>query len=242
MFEYQSIHIHYKFIDNNSDKSLIFLHGWGQNIEMMEPIAQAFIHDANLLLVDLPGFGKSEEPKEIWSLEDYANMLHTLVKKLKLKNNILIGHSFGGKIALCYATAYETKKLVLLSSPYKVAIPKPSLKVKILKQLAKIPFLKKVALKMKKKMGSQDYRNASPKMRSILVKHVNTDLTEICQKITCPTIIIWGTNDKTVSIENAYELEKLIPDSAVIEYAGGTHFAYLENKNKTISIIKAFME
>ncbi len=242
MFVYQDIHIHYKFIDNNSEKTLLFLHGWGQNIEMMEPIAKPFMNEYNVLILDLPGFGKSSEPKTVWSLEDYATMVNAFVKKFKLKYLILIGHSFGGKIAILYASMYSVEKLILLASPYKVAIPNPSLKVKVLKKLAKMPGLKTIAEKMKKNMGSTDYKNASPKMRAILVKHINTDATENCKKITCPTIMIWGTKDSAVPLSDAYELEKLISNSAVIEYPNCTHYAYLEDKIKTINIIKSFIE
>ena len=241
MFHYQDIYIHYTYKNNNSKKTLVYLHGWGQNIEMMEPIAKPFSEEENILILDFPGFGKSGEPKEVWSLSDYATMVHSLVEKLKIKKPIIIGHSFGGKVAIFYASMFEIEKLVLLASPYKVAIPKVSFKVRVLKKLAKIPLLKTIANQMKKNMGSTDYKNASPKMRSILVKHINTDATEVCKKIKCPTLIIWGTKDEAVPLRDAYEINGLIPNSAVIEYANNTHYAYLEDLNKTIKILKSFI-
>ena len=241
MYNYQDINIFYTYTNNNSSKTLIYLHGWGQNIQMMEPIAKPFMHEHNILIIDLPGFGKSEEPKTTWSLQDYATMLNNLVNHLKIKNPILIGHSFGGKIAIVYAALYQTSKLVLIASPYKVAIKKISLKIKILKKLAKIPFLTNLVEKIKKNMGSTDYRNATKQMRDILVKHINTDVSTNCTKIKCPTIILWGTKDTAVDIKNAYEIEKLIYDAAVIPYEGCTHYVYLEDLNKTIKIIKSFI-
>lgn len=241
MFHYEDINIHYTYVNNSSKKTLVYLHGWGQNIEMMMPIAKPFMQSENILIIDLPGFGKSGEPKTVWSLADYATMVYELLNKLDLKNPIVIGHSFGGKVALFYASMYKIEKLVLLASPYKVANPKVSLKVKLLKKLAKIPLLKQIAENCKKNMGSTDYRNASPKMRSILVKHINTDATEICKKINCPTIMIWGTKDTAVPLKDAYEMEKLIKNSAVLEYPEKTHYAYLEDINKTINILKSFI-
>ena len=158
------------------------------------------------------------------------------------ENTILIGHSFGGKLSLLYASMYPVKKLVLFGSPFKVKKNPNSLKVKTLKKLKTLPGLKNIAEIMKKHMGSTDYRNASPMMRDILVKHVNTDITENVKKITCPTIIIWGTNDAAVPITDAYDLEKLIKDSAVIPYEGCTHYAYLERLGQTNSIIKNFIK
>lgn len=241
MFTYNDVSVNYEFIDNKKDLTLIYLHGWGQNIEMMIPIAKPFTKDYNVLIIDLPGFGKSSEPKSIWSLDDYSELIHEFVKQLKLKKVVLIGHSFGGKISIVYASKYKVEKLILLSSPYKVEIKKQPFKVKVLKRLAKFPGFKNLANYFKKKIGSTDYKNASPMMRDILVKHVNTDLTDELKKISAPTIIIWGTNDVTVDISSAYEIEKLIKDAAVIAYEGLTHFAYLEDKQKTINIIKSFI-
>ena len=240
-FIYKDVSINYSYYDNESDSSLIFLHGWGQNIEMMMGLAKPFIKKNKVLLIDLPGFGLSEEPKEVWDLYDYAGMVHELVKKLKLKNIVLIGHSFGGKISICYSLKYDTKKLILLASPYKKAIKKETIKTKSLKALKKVPVLKKLEGYVKKHVGSTDYRNASEMMRKILVKHVNTDLTEEVKNIKCPTVLVWGTHDEAVSYKDALELEKLIPNAGLVTYEGCTHYAYLERLHQTINVINSFI-
>ena len=240
-FIYKDISINYSYYDNESEISLIFLHGWGQNIDMMMSLAKPFIKRHKVLLIDLPGFGLSEEPKTIWSLDDYAEMVHELVKKLKLKNTILIGHSFGGKISICYSLKYDTRKLVLLASPYKKAIKKDSLKTKLLKVLKKVPLLNKLEEYFKKHIGSTDYRNASVMMRKILVKHVNTDLSDEVKNIKCPTLLIWGTLDEAVKYEDALELEKLIPNAGLVTYEGCTHYAYLERLGQTVNVINSFL-
>ena len=79
-------------------------------------------------------------------------------------------------------------------------------------------------------------------MREILVNHVNTDISENVKKINVSTIIIWGTKDYTVSLNEAYELEKLIPDSAVIAYENCTHYAYLENLGQTVNVLNSFIK
>ena len=240
-FEYKNTKINYTFYDNNSNKCIIFLHGWGQNIDMMLPIAKPFIKKNNVLIIDLPGFGKSEEPKEVWTIYDYAEMVHKLAEQLKMKNPILIGHSFGGKITLVYAIKYKTRKIVLLASPYKVSMKKPSVKTKILKGLKKVPVLNKLEPYAKKHLGSTDYRNASEMMRKILVNHVNLDLTSEVSKIDVPTLLVWGTNDTEVPYNDALELEKLISNCGLVTYEGCTHYAYLERLNQTINVLKSFI-
>ncbi len=242
MFKYKDININYKDTGLKDGKVIVYLHGWGQNIAMMEPIAKPMRETHRTIILDLPGFGSSDEPQEVWSLNDYVEMLHEFLKSLKIKNVNLIGHSFGGKISLLYASIYPVERLILLASPYKIKISKPSLKMRILKKAKTIPGLGGIAEKMKKRMGSTDYKNASPMMRDILVKHVNTDLTEAAKKIKCPTFIIWGTADEAVPVEDAYELERLIKDSGLTVYEGSTHYAYLERLSQTIAIIKSFIK
>lgn len=234
---YKNTSINYVFYDNKSNINLIYLHGWGQNIEMMMPIAKPFTDKYNVLIIDLPGFGLSDEPKEAWTLYDYADMVNFFAKEFKLDSPILIGHSFGGKISICYALKYKTKKLVLLAAPYDRKITKPTLKMKVFKILKKTPF----ASLAKKHMGSLDYRNASDMMRNVLVKHVNTDLKEEVKKIKCPTLLIWGTNDEAVDYNDALVLEKLIPDCGLVTYEGCSHYAYLERLNQTVNILKSFI-
>ena len=230
------------YIDYGSgENTIVLLHGWGQNIEMMRPVGDKLSKENRIIIVDLPGFGNSSEPDTIWTIYDYAECINKLLNELNVDNPIMIGHSFGGKIALEYASKYKTKKLVLFGSPFKKMILKLSTKTKILKFFKKVPIINKLEGFAKKHIGSTDYKNASETMRKILVEHVNLDITEDVKKIKCPTIIIWGTLDKAVDIEIAYELEKLINDAAVITYEGCSHYAYLERLNQTVNIIKNFI-
>ena len=242
MFEYQNIKINYKDYGNKEGKTIVYLHGWGQNIEMMEPIANPFEKSHRLIILDLPGFGKSEEPKYPWSLDDYVEMIHSLLQELHIEKPILVGHSFGGKLSLMYAIKYDVEKLVVLASPYKVKIKEPSKKVKFLKKFKNVPILNKVADRIKRHMGSTDYRNATPIMRDILVKHVNTDITNELNKIKCPTLAIWGTLDTAVPYEDGVELEHLINNCGLVTYEGNTHYAYLERLNQTIKVLESFFK
>ena len=233
--------INYIYYDNKSKINLVFLHGWGQNIEMMSSLAKPFCKKYNVLILDLPGFGESVEPNEVWSIYDYADMLDEMLKELKIKNPILVGHSFGGKISLAYAIKYKPSKIVLLASPFKKNIKKPTLKMKIYKAIKKIPVLKNLESFVKKHVGSTDYKNASEMMRKILVSHVNLDLSDEVNKIKCPSLLIWGTNDSAVSIEDGETLEKLIPNAGLVKYEGCTHYAYLERLDQTIRVINSFI-
>ena len=236
------IDINYIRYGNKKGKTLVFLHGWGQNIQMMKFISDYFEDKFDLIVIDLPGHGESAAPTKALEVVDFVNIIHDLLKKLKVEKPILVGHSFGGKISLLYASMYPVEKLVLFAPAFKKEIKKLTLKQKLLKTAKKIPVLNKLEGFAKRHIGSEDYRNASPIMREILVNTVNTDIREDIKKIRVSTILIWGTNDKAVSIESAYELENLLTDAGLIVYEGLSHYAYLEDKIRTINIMKSFLE
>lgn len=231
------------YIDYGKSKSqaIVLLHGWGQNIEMMKSVGDQFQENFRIIIPDLPGFGQSSEPKYPWELEEYVKFLEEFLTNLKVLNPIIIGHSFGGKIGLLYASRNKVEKLIGLASPYKQQIKKETLKVKVLKTAKKIPLLNKLEGFAKKHIGSTDYKNASEMMRKIMVNHVNCDITEDVKKIKCPTLLIWGTMDMAVSIDDAYELEKLIDNCGLVTYDGCSHYAYLERLGQTISVLNSFL-
>lgn len=222
-------------------KNIVLLHGWGQNIEMMDSLGKKLMEDAVITIVDLPGHGKSEEPYKELQIYDFAEILKILLDKLKIKNPILIGHSFGGRIAIIYASKYEVEKLILFGAPCIRKNKKLSLKVKILKFLKKVPLINKLENFAKKNIGSRDYKNATPMMRQILVNTVNEDLTEQAKKIKCPTLLIWGDKDLEAPVEDAKDLEKIMKDAGLIIYPDGTHYTYIEFQETIINVIKSFI-
>ena len=172
------VFINYIQYGNKKGKDVVLLHGWGQNIEMMDPIGKALSKDFHITILDLPGFGSSSEPTYGYTIYDYYEIFSKFLEELKIESPILIGHSFGGRISIIYSAKKKVEKLILLSSPFKRSTKKNSVKVKILKTLKKVPVIKDLEHYMKTKIGSTDYKNATPTMRTVLVNVVNEDLTE----------------------------------------------------------------
>ena len=230
------------YIQYGEGSDIVLLHGWGQNIKMMEPIGEKLASKFKVTILDLPGHGNSSEPKEALTIYDFCEILKEFLDKLKIDNPIIIGHSFGGRIAIIYASHYDTEKLILLGAPCVRKKEKLGLKIKTLKQLKKIPVLNKFEEFAKRHIGSRDYRNANPIMRQILVNTVNEDLSDCARKIKCPTLLIWGEQDEEAPVEDAKILEKLIDDSGLIIYPNGSHYTYLEFLNPVCKVIKTFIE
>lgn len=236
------IYVNYVQYGNKDGKNIVLLHGWGQNIEMMDPIGKRLEKDFYITNIDLPGHGKSDEPKKEYNIYDYYQIIKKLLNKLNIENPILIGHSFGGRISIIYAAKEKVDKLVLLASPFKKSTKSDSLKVKILKFLKKVPVINKLAPYMKTKIGSRDYKAASPIMRQILVNTVNEDLEKYLRNIKCPTLLIWGTNDREASIEDAKYAEEIMDNAGLVVYEGCTHYAYLERIDQTIRVLNSFFK
>lgn len=235
----ENVEINYIQYGNEKGKDILLLHGWGQNIEMMKPVGDNFQDRFRISILDLPGFGESEEPKKPWMLEDYKRMLEEFIKKTKIKKPIIIGHSFGGRLAIKYSANNNIDKLVLFGSPCIRKKEKLSLSTRILKGLKKLPGLNEFGEYMKKYIGSRDYKAASPIMRETLVQIINEDLSKCAKEIEEPTLLIWGENDTEAPLEDAKDLEKIMPDAALITLQG-THYAYLENLGQVVNILNNF--
>ncbi len=233
----KNIDVHY--IQYGSGKDILFLHGWGQNIEMMKPLADCFCDRFRVTILDLPGFGMSEEPDTVWSIESYNDMLEEFTDKLEIKKPIVIGHSFGGRLAIRFSARNPIEKLVLFGSPCIRIQEELPITVKILKSLKQIPGLNSFGEYMKKYIGSRDYKAATPIMRQTLVQVVNEDLSKYAREIEEPTLLIWGENDTEAPVFEAKELEKIMIDAALIVLPG-THYAYLENLSQVVSILNHF--
>ncbi|MDD5835630.1 MAG: alpha/beta hydrolase [bacterium] len=232
-------HIFYDQVGRGS-RDVVLLHGWGQNMEMMRPLANKIEGDYKFTIIDLPGFGSSSEPDNELDIFEYTGLIEKFLQELKITNPIIIGHSFGGRIAIIYASRNKTEKVVLFGAPC-IREYKPTFKEKVLKALKKIPFTKDLVEVAKQYIGSTDYKNASPVMRKLLVNTINQDLSDCAKKITAPTLLIWGTLDTAAPIELARKLVPELKDGAIIEIPGATHYAYLERIDYVSNVLEIFL-
>lgn len=227
------------YIQYGEGKDIVLLHGWGQNIQMMKPLGDQFCDKYRITILDLPGFGESDEPHDVWTVGDYSDFMESFLKKVGVKKPIMIGHSFGGRVAIRYSARNPIEKLVLFGSPCIRVDEELPMSVKILKKLKQLPGLNELGEYMKKYIGSRDYKAASPTMRKILVEVVNEDLSKYAREIEEPTLLIWGEQDTEAPLNDARQLEKIMIDAGLIVLPG-THYAYLENLSVVTNILNKF--
>lgn len=231
---------------------VILMHGWGCNHSTVKSIASCLEDGMRVISLDLPGHGKSEEPKTVWGTNDFANLIEELIKTLSLNNPSLIGHSFGGRTSIALASKnINLNKIVLVDSAG--ITPKRSLKYyykiysyKTLKNLTLLFLGKKNGRefleKYIKKKGSADYQAASPMMRVIMSKCVNEDLRELMPSIKAPVLLIWGDNDTATPLSDAKTMEKLIPDAGLVSFPNCGHYSFLDNHIGFKAVIREFFK
>lgn len=230
---------------------LILMHGWGcsgKTVEFIERIAA----DSNCQVynVDFPGFGESSEPHETWGVEEYTCLIEELERVENIVKPILIGHSFGGRVAILFGSRNETDKIILVDAAG--VKPKRKLKYyikvysfKTLKSLWRLLLPKEKAERMieeyRKKRGSADYSSSSPRMRQILSKVVNEDLRHVMPAIKSPTLLIWGKEDTATPIRDAKIMNRLIPDSGLVEFENAGHYSFLDQPARFRAVLSNFL-
>ncbi|MER2233565.1 MAG: alpha/beta hydrolase, partial [Leuconostoc mesenteroides] len=86
-------------IQGEGSGKVILLHGWGCEMSMMQPVADALKGDHQVLLIDFPGHGKSGRPPEPWGVPEYAECLKALLERTGFTPCSVIAHSFGCRVA-----------------------------------------------------------------------------------------------------------------------------------------------
>ncbi len=206
---------------------VLALHGWGRRGADF----RQSLHDLPALAPDLPGFGASPAPDFVIGAEGYADIVAQILDVFD-GPPVLVGHSFGGRVAVCLAAKMPERvgPLVLTGVPLARRAPKlPSMGYRIVRKLNELGLFSDDRLEAeRKKRGSADYRAADGVMREILVKVVNESYEDQLRQIASPVKMIWGEIDKEVSVASAQVADRLLRDSKLEILEGVGHHVPLE--------------
>lgn len=214
---------------------ILFMHGWGQNKEMMIPLIEELKNKYKCVVLDLPGFGKSDFNNEK-NLEEYVSNIRCFLEENNMLPKYVVGHSFGGKLCVEYYLKYkDISKMFIIASP----ILKPKRKLSYYYKIYKYKMLKKIKQKKKVEGGSEDYKHCPSYMKNFFVNVVNTHYDSRVKDILVPTVLLWGDKDNQVPLNRGEKLNKLIENSD-LHIVKGSHFAYLENLQFTKLLLNKF--
>jgi len=228
------INLHYHEVGSGSP--VLLLHGWGSSVDSFKYLEKYLAPNLHIISLDLPGFGGSELPQTAWTLNDYVELVKSFLAKLEIRNPAVVGHSFGGRIAICLGSQGLASKIILANSagvrPHRSAIYYVKVySYKLAKQLLMfVPAKVRPILldKLQQRFGSRDYRAANPVLRKTLVNVVNDDLTSLLPNIKVPTLLIWGENDTETPVYQAEAMEKKIPDAGLVVLKNAGHYSFLD--------------
>ena len=234
-------------------KKLLILPGWGSNSERWQRVKELLEKNRiEALILDLPGFGQTSSPEKPWSREDYINWIFQKIKEKNWDEFNLLGHSFGGGLAVKMATNFPGKieKLILLSP---AIIKRRSIKTYLFywiaylgKKIFSLPGFRIFYPQVQKLIyilaGTRDYYLADGMMKETMKKIWKEEpLEELLEKIKIKTLILWGKRDDVLPLKDAFFLKEKIKNSELKIIPKARHSPHREAPEELAEILVQFI-
>lgn len=211
-----------------SERPLVLaLHGWRRDRGDFRPL---LADGEPALAVDLPGFGMSPPPPEPWGPADYAAFLDAELLSEMAERFVVIGHSYGGRVALHLAArrADRVAGAVVAGAPFfppPGAAAKPALGYRLVRSLARSGLVSDRRLEAaRRRHGSADYRAAEGVMRAVLVKSLAERDDAVLAAVSCPVELVWGADDTAAPVSVAEQAAAALRDARLEVLVGVDHF------------------
>lgn len=202
---------------------VLIIHGWGKGGERWLPTARLLSkRGLRVIVPDLPGFGKTPAPAQPWGVADYVVALRSLLSRLGIDQVTIIGHSFGGQLAVVLAAepAVRVKRLILVAP---AVLRTGSAKTFLAKGLAKNlkPWLRPLLGERKfswargfvyRVLGGHDYLQAQDSIKPSLARILQEDVSAKLKLLSCPILLIWGDQDRQLASRLADRLVSIKPE------------------------------
>lgn len=211
---------------------MLALHGWGRSHSDFDTALTGLVEtypDIGAIALDLPGFGASPAPSEPCGAAGYSEMVRPVLDECGPRV-ILVGHSFGGRIAVELAARFgeAVEALVLCGVPLlrRTDRPaaRPALRYRIVRGLHRRRLVGEGTMeRMRQRYGSSDYRLATGVMRDVLVTAVNETYEDQLGRISQPVELVWGRQDDEVPVEVAERAAGLLADPRLTVLDGVGH-------------------
>ncbi|WP_457745770.1 alpha/beta fold hydrolase [Sulfurimonas sp.] len=233
-YKQHTFDISYEILNPQEKVDLIILHGWGSNKTLMKSTFAPYMNGFRHIYIDLPGFGGSTCPMAL-STTDVARIVELFMIHINAQKDIILGHSFGGKVALIL----EPKILILVASAG-IYTTKP---LKIQAKIALFKLFKFFGLsKFRSLFVADDAKKLSEHMYQTFKNVVDEDFSDEFSKYEGKAVLFWGKNDTATPVQSARQIAQLIKDSQLYEY-DGDHYFFMQNaKDISQKIEKTFLK
>jgi len=232
--------VSYEETGADNKPTLVVLHGWGHQGRLWLPIAH-LLDDYRLVMPDLPGFGSSQALLPGSSVPQVRVWLGELLDKLEISKAVLLGHSFGGQVAMDFALTHphRVSRLILVSPS---VIRRRTLKTQFFAFIRPLvmPFVKILGEQLHSKIQSTDYAAANASQKDLLRHIVTYDLSHKMSRVKTKTLIVWGENDREIP-NVSKEMAAHLPDSYLKILWGHGHNPHLEDPKVMADTIRWFL-
>ncbi len=214
---------------------VVWLHGWARRADDFVLAANALAERGiGSVALDLPGFGASPAPEVAGGARHYAELILPALREISSEPLVLVGHSFGGRVAVVIANEHPelVRTLVLTGVPLlrEHASARSPFAYRSIRWLARRHLVSASRLEQaRQKYGSTDYQRASGVMREVLVASVNESYDPELSHLSVPVAFVWGERDREAPYDVAIRAAALVPSPTTLrELPGVGHFVPLE--------------
>ncbi|MDX9786320.1 MAG: alpha/beta hydrolase [Desulfobacterales bacterium] len=229
-------------------KKLLFIHGAGGSSASFHLQKQYLKHCVEVILIDLPGRGKSGD-EGCRSIPEYVEVVRTVIDEQGLEGCYLVGHSMGGLIAMSLAIAHPKaiKGLVLITTGARLRVSPAILewimvdKERTVKSLALMGFSKKTPPAVSRDAVAEMMKVSEETMYGDFLACDQADIMEEVGRIKMPTLIIRGSDDQLTPPHYSEHLNHAIKGSEMVSIADAGHWVLLEKAEEVNRAIERFI-
>ena len=253
--------------DQNDSIPIVLLHGTAASLHTFDAWTTTLKTTNRVIRMDLPAYGLTGPfPDRNYSIQHYCEFLKTFLDTLKVKQCILVGNSLGGEIAWNYTLKQPdmVQKLILIDA---AGYPTTSKSVPVAFKIGKTPFLNKILTYITPrfivKASVENIYFDKSKITSLLIDRYyeltlregnrqafvdrftiakDTTAYHNIKKINQPTLILWGSKDLLIPIENAAKFHQDLPNNSlsIIEKTG--HTPMEESPHESLKPVLDFLQ
>jgi len=224
---------------------VVWLHGWARRGDDFVLAASALAErGVASVTLDLPGFGASPLPDVAGGARHYAALIAPALREISSEPLVLVGHSFGGRVAVVVASTHpEVVRALVLSGVPLLRLSPPSTPhfgYRTVRWLYAKGLVSEQRMEAaRQKYGSSDYRRAQGVMREVLVANVNESYEDELANVVAPVAFVWGENDTVAPLDVATRAATLLKgDHTVHVVAGVGHLLPLEAPEDLVSAVE----
>jgi pimeloyl-ACP methyl ester carboxylesterase len=246
------------YSDSGKGNAIVLLHGFLENKKMWKEYVDFFSEKYHVITIDLLGHGESEPLGYVHEMEDNANVVHEVLKNLKIEKATIVGHSMGGYVGLAFAELYpdKIKKLVLLNSTSKEDSEEKKLNRTRAIKAVKQNYVSFVSLAIANLFSENNRTRLAEEIEKVKIEALKTPLQGIIasqegmkirkdrewllKENRFPVLLILGKKDPVLNYEdNLSQIEDTTAE--LVSFEDG-HMSQIENKEELKTALSHFFE